>query len=286
LPRTLLLAEEISKSIGAQGVDSCTTVSKVSIVGLGMRTHTGVADRMFRTLAEKGINIHMITTSEIKISVLVDRAQAAEALQAVHAEFQLDAPLPEYVASPRYKMKDDDGRFEVSEERLRLIARDLPAMEDILVSGVDGVENQGLVTLHGVPDKPGVAARIFERVAQAGVAVDLIVQNVGADGATHLSFTVRQADLAKAVETAKGVMAEIGGGDVTSDADIMLIAVRGVGMRTHTGVAVKMFAALASRNVNIQLISTSELHITVVVDRKSGGDAAVALREAFHLAAN
>lgn len=284
LAKTLDLARKVTAEIGAQGVDSSTDVAKVSIVGLGMRTHTGVADRMFRALSERGVNILMITTSEIKISVLVARERAEEGLRAVHEEFRLHEPLPEYQEAIAFQKKEDAlvGR-PGSEERLLEIARGLPAMEDILVSDVEVDERQGRVTITGVPDQPGVAYQIFSRVAQARVAVDMIVQNVGTDQTANLSFTVLRSDLAAAAEQARSVAALLGGGSVSSDERMVKISVRGVGMRTHTGVGTRMFEALARAGVNVQLINTSELHITVIVDRESGPRAAAALRAVFGL---
>lgn len=156
-------------------------------------------------------------------------------------------------------------------------------MEDILVSDVRIDEKQGRVTLYGVPDRPGVAYKIFSKIAAAGVAVDMIVQNVGTDNATHLSFTVLRSDLEKGVAAARAVMEEMGGGQVASDSDMAKISVRGVGMRSHAGVAVKMFRALAEKNVNVQLINTSELQISIVVDSASGQIAHAMLRTAFKL---
>lgn len=284
LAKTLELARAVADEIGALGVDFSTEVAKVSIIGLGMRTHTGVADRMFQSLSQKGINILMITTSEIKISVLVDRAGSENALRAVHEEFKLHEPLPEYQENFPYQRKGDSlvGKV-VSEERLLSIAKNLPAMEDILVSDVDIDENQARVTLHGVPDQPGVAFKIFSKIAKANVAVDMIVQNVGTDQTAILSFTVLRSDLATASVKANDVMGEIGGGSVHTDDQMAKISVRGVGMRSHTGVASRMFEALARENINIQLINTSELHITVIVDSESGQRAVTALRKAFQL---
>jgi aspartate kinase len=285
LQRTLERARKVASEIGARGVDSSVDVAKVSVVGLGMRTHSGVADRMFRVLAEKGINLLMITTSEIKISVLVDRKNADEALRAVHDEFKLHEPLPEHQEAIPYQKKGDSmvGKI-VTEERLLSIAKSLPTMEDILVSDVDIDENQGRITLTGVPDQPGVAYKIFAKIAKASVPVDMIVQNVGTDHRAILSFTTLRSDLTKAAAAAKEVVAEMGGGSVASDDAMVKISVRGVGMRTHTGVGTKMFEALAKESINIQLINTSELHISVIVDRASGQKGVAALKRAFGLA--
>ena len=281
LQRTLDLARQAAAEIGAERVDHGAKVAKVSVIGLGMRTHTGVADRMFKALADQGVNIHMITTSEIKISVLVDAEQAVDALRAVHREFGLHEPLPEHREGIRFRLKEQaPAKPGGSEKRLRAIARSLPAMEDILVSGVELDDAQARVTLMGVPDAPGVAYRIFARIAEAGVAVDMIVQNYGLDGSAQLSFTVPRRDLPAAFEPAEAIMAEFAGHAVADDG-MAKISVRGVGMRTHTGVAVRLFEALAARDINVQLINTSELHITVVVDRAHGQAAREALEQAF-----
>jgi aspartate kinase len=286
LPQTLSLVEQAAADIGARGVDCSTDVAKVSIVGMGMRTHTGVADRMFQALARRNINILMITTSEIKISVLVEKSRGEEALLAIHDEFELHAPLPEYMEGVPFRLKEKTlVELSASEERLRSIARNLPAMEDILVSDIDSNDRQGRVTLYRVPDRPGVAYRIFSEIAKAHIGVDMIVQNVGTDGATHLSFTVLRTDLAVAGAVARRVMDELGGGEVEAESNMVKISVRGVGMRSHTGVASRMFRALANQQINIQLINTSELHITTVVDRHSGPKAVRALDDAFGFAA-
>ncbi|MGL4462431.1 MAG: aspartate kinase, partial [Planctomycetia bacterium] len=292
LARTMELARSAAAAIGAVGgIDAAADVAKVSIVGLGMRTHSGVAERMFATLARESINILMITTSEIKISVLVDRSRALDALRALHQEFDLHDPLPEYKEDVRFRLKSELAvEPSVTEERLRTIAVSLPAMEDILVSNVEAALNQGRVSLVGAPDRPGVSARIFQAVAGVNVAVDMIVQNVGSDKTTMLTFTVLRSDLETARKRAEEVLAELRAeaglptaGAVHSDDRMVKLSVRGVGMRSHSGVAVRMFRVLAAAGVNVQLINTSELHITVVVDEASGPKALAALREGFQL---
>lgn len=284
LSATLAVTEKVAQEIGAQKVQHSTGVSKVSVVGLGMRVHSGVAERMFRALSTRGINIRMITTSDIKISTLVAESDAIEALKAVHAEFALDQPLPEHHEGVDYQPKHQLLHAKaVSPERLQAIARSLPTMEDILVGAVDFDDNQGRITLEGVPDHPGVASHIFAAVAKAGIAVDIIVQNIGSDGRTVLTLTVLKSDLHKAEKTAREIMTELKGGNVHAEPDMSKISVRGVGMRTHTGVATKMFEALARANVNIQIITTSELHITVVVNQSDRDKAVAALRETFDI---
>jgi aspartate kinase len=284
LTRTLELTEQAAREIGAGRVDYSIEVAKLSVVGLGMRVHSGVADRMFRTLADLGVNIHLITTSEIKISVLVDRARGVEALQAIHDEFELHErhvearPDTKFLAKARHSIPSMEA-----EERLREIARNVPRMEDILVTEVELDENQGRVTLWGVPDRPGVAASVFAAVAAGGVAVDMIVQGVGDDGSTHLSFTTAlKKDLDVAIEKARTALPP--SAQIDADAAMAKLSVRGVGMRSHSSVAVRMFRALAEAGVNVQLINTSELHITVVVRQRDGAAALEALRREFGLA--
>jgi aspartate kinase len=283
LTRTLELAEQAAREIGAGRVDFSTDVSKLSIVGLGMRAHSGVADRMFRTLAELGVNIHLISTSEIKISVLVDRNRGVESLRAIHDEFSLHERHVEFRPDPRFIMKARASAPSLeAEERLREIARSVPRMEDVLVTDVELDENQGRVTLWGVPDRPGVSAAVFAAVASAGVAVDMIVQGVGDDGSTHLSFTTSlKSDLDAAVEKSRTAVPD--SAKVDADGEMAKLSVRGVGMRSHSSVAVRMFRALADAGVNVQLINTSELHITVVVRKSDGAKAHSVLRSEFGL---
>jgi aspartate kinase len=284
LTATLEVVRKVADEIGAAGVHHSSGVSKVSIVGLGMRVHSGVAQRMFQSLASRSINVKMITTSDIKISTLVAEQDALEALRAVHEEFHLDQPLVEDQQGIAYQPKHELLQPKaVSTDRLQQIARSLPTMEDILVGGVDFDDNQARITLDGVPDHPGVASRIFAAIAQAGIAVDIIVQNIGMDGRTVLSFTVLKSDLTSAAATAQRIMDDLRGGQVFTDDSMTKISVRGVGMRSHTGVATKLFEALAGQNVNIEIITTSELHITLVVDRADRDRALSAIRSTFHL---
>jgi aspartate kinase len=155
-------------------------------------------------------------------------------------------------------------------------------MEAIVVSDVALSEDQARVTVFGVPDQPGIAAKIFSRVAAAGAIVDMIVQNVSTEGLAHVSFTVPRAETDIAVQAAKGVVAEIGG-KVAADPNIAKITIMGVGMRTHTGVAAKMFAALAGPQIRVLMVNTSEVHITIAVELSRAKDAVTCLRSTFGL---
>jgi aspartate kinase len=282
LQATLALLRPLAAELGAR-VTHEENVSKVSVVGAGMRSHTGVAERMFAALAEENVNIKMISTSEIKISVLVDKADGVRALRTVHSAFRLHEPRPNGAEAHR----QEEGTVlmpsaaPLSEERLDRMAN-LNAMEDIVVSDVELDTSQGRITVFRAPDRPGICSRIFRGIADAGIVVDMIVQNLTEDGRGQLSFSVPHADLHRALEVTRKTMREIDpDSDVTAEAEIARVHVSGVGMRTHTGVAKRMFGALAQRGINISMISTSEIRVGVVVALKHGPEALAALKEAF-----
>jgi aspartate kinase len=156
-------------------------------------------------------------------------------------------------------------------------------MEDVLVSGIAYDRNEARITLRGLPDAPGVASRIFAPLGRANVVVDMIVQNEAGDGRTALAFTVGRAELAKAAELVSIVAAELGVKKVETDAEVAKVSVVGVGMRNHSGVAARMFQVLADEGINIQLISTSEIKISVVIQEKYTELAVRSLHSAFGL---
>ena len=159
-------------------------------------------------------------------------------------------------------------------------------MEDVVVRGVSLDKNQAKVTLVGVPDRPGVAARIFKAIGDANINVDMIVQNIShgspaGSEATDLSFTVDKPDLLKAQKVIDGLKTEIGFGQVIATDKIGKLSLVGVGMKSHTGVAGKMFETLAREEVNIEMISTSEIKVSVIIDLAKGEQAMKAVHEAF-----
>jgi aspartate kinase len=157
-------------------------------------------------------------------------------------------------------------------------------MEDVVVRGVSLDKNQAKVTLVGVPDKPGVAAHIFKAIGDANVNVDMIVQNISHGSgapATDLSFTVDKPDLLKAQKVIDRLKTEIGFGKVIATDKIGKLSIVGVGMKSHTGVAGKMFETLAREGVNIDMISTSEIKISVVVDLAKAEHAMKAVHAVF-----
>jgi len=155
------------------------------------------------------------------------------------------------------------------------------SMEDVLVSGVTLDQNQSKITLTGVEDRPGLAAKIFGPIAEAGIVVDMIIQNASADGRTDVTFTVGLGDLGRALELVRMVAGEIGAAGIRHDDRVAKVSIVGVGMRTHAGVAAKMFRVLAAEGVNIEMIATSEIKVSVVVNAKYGELAMRSLHDAF-----
>ena len=160
----------------------------------------------------------------------------------------------------------------------------LASMEDIVVSDVRLRTDQSRITIFDLPDRPGVCSRVFQAVAAGGIVVDMIVLNVSHPGRAELSFSVPRGDLARALGLTQAVVAQIDRGSrAVADADIAKLFVLGVGMRTHTGVARRMFGALAQRGINIAMINTSEVRVSAVVDRARGQEALAALKQAFNV---
>jgi aspartate kinase len=285
-------------------------VSKVSVVGAGMRTVAGVAEKMFSALAANGINMKMITTGDIKISVLIEEdvpppfeddedpnnpvkqahreakraVRGRLALEAVHDAFQLQMPRDGAGVPPEgYRTKRTPVVVPAAGAREQAISR-LDGMEDILVSGVDLNTEQSRITIFDLPDKPGNCMTVFNAVAKSNILVDMIVQNLTGPGRAELSFTVPRADLERALKRTTEVVQTLDPGcRVVGDAEIAVLFVHGVGMRTHTGVARMMFGALAERGINIAMINTSEVCLSVVIERSRQDEALTALKQVFKL---
>lgn len=164
-----------------------------------------------------------------------------------------------------------------------LITFEEESMEQALISGIAFNQNEAQLTVAGVPDQPGVAYRLLGAVADANIEVDMIVQNVGADGTTDFTFTVHRNDFEKALGIVRSRAEALGARQVTGDDKIVKISIVGVGMRSHAGIASKMFEALAAEGINIRMISTSEIKISVVVDEKYLELGVRALHDAFEL---
>jgi aspartate kinase len=159
-------------------------------------------------------------------------------------------------------------------------------MEQPLVSGIAHARDEAKLTVAGVPDIPGIASRILGPISRANVEVDMIVQNTGIDGLTDFTFTVKRQDFEQTLKLLRPLTKEIGAASVTGDNEIAKVSIVGVGMRSHAGVATKMFDCLASENINIQMISTSEIKISVVIAERYMELAVRALHAEFALQDN
>ncbi|MFM8287756.1 MAG: aspartate kinase [Planctomycetaceae bacterium] len=281
LADTLTAADDALKQLGSGRVETGTNLSKVSVVGSGMTTHTGVAAQMFQALSAARVNIDMITTSDIKISALVDRERAVDALAAVHEAFDLHRQQRMLPPLGMPAAEESEESSQSREERERDVVGRLVAMEDIVVSEVALDRGQSLVSLRNLPDQPGVASLVFGSNAEEGVVVDLIVQNMGRDGKSSISFTVPQEKLATSLEVTGKLVSQWPGVELKSEAKIDKLSVLGIGLRTHTGVGQKLFQALAGAGVNVKIISTSEVCISTVLDAGAGEQALRAVQQAF-----
>jgi aspartate kinase len=156
-------------------------------------------------------------------------------------------------------------------------------MEQPIISGIAFNRDEAKLTVRGVPDQPGIASRILSPVGDANIEIDMIVQNVSADGTTDFTFTVNRSEFKKTLTLLEQIGRDVGAREVTGDDSIVKVSIVGVGMRSHAGVASKMFSALAAEGINIQMISTSEIKISVVMDEKYLELAVRALHTAFGL---
>jgi aspartate kinase len=197
----------------------------------------------------------------------------AKVLQARSVEFAKKYAVPVHVRST---FKADPGT---------LVTKEDPRMEAVVVTGVTHDRGQAKVSILRVPDRPGVAAQVFGAVAEHGIVVDMIVQNISRDGYTDISFTLPRTDRPRAVETLGEIARRIGAEGVAHDDRIAKVSIVGVGMRSHSGVAARMFRTLSGEGINIQMISTSEIAVSCVIEDKYTELAVRALHDAFDLAA-
>jgi aspartate kinase len=164
------------------------------------------------------------------------------------------------------------------------VKEETPGMENVVVRGVSVERNQAKVTITNVPDKPGCASKIFGTLAEKNIVIDVIVQNVSmGGGATDISFTINKDELEKIGGVLEQVVKDIGAGSIVKTDGIAKLSVVGIGMRSHSGVAATLFEALSKGKINIQMISTSEIKIAVIIDEKQLNDAANLAHEAFGL---
>lgn len=276
-----LKAGEIVVVAGFQGVDeddNITTLgrggSDTSAVALAAfldaeacEIYTDV-EGVFTT--DPGICPEARKLARISYDEMIELASTgAKVLEIRSVEFAKNYSVPVHVRST---FSDVEGTWLVDEEE---------SMSDVLVSGVACDKNEAKITLVRVPDRPGLAAQIFGPIADANIVVDMIIQNASEDGTTDMTFTVPKADHKKALSIVEKSLAAVHAKGIRVDTDIAKVSVVGVGMRTHAGVAAKMFQVLAQEGINIQMISTSEIKISVVIDAKYTELAVRVLHDAF-----
>jgi aspartate kinase len=196
----------------------------------------------------------------------------AKVLQTRSVEYAKNYLVPVHVRS---SFNDNPGTMVVKEDT---------AMEKVVVSGIAYNKQEAKITITRVADRPGIAAALFGRVAEANIVVDMIVQNISQDGSTDISFTVPKTDYARTQEIVRVVLKEIGADKLIGDDKIAKVSIVGVGMRTHSGVAAKMFETLGREKINILMISTSEIKISCIIEAKYTELAVRVLHEAFGLA--
>ena len=269
---------------GFQGV---TETSEVTTLGRGGSdlTAVAVAAALKADLCEIYTDVDGVYTTDPNIvpearkldkisydEMLELASLGAKVLQTRSVEFAKKYDVPVVVRS---SFNDHTGTLVVKEDR---------DMEKVAVSGVAYDKNQSKITVTSVPDKPGVAAKLFQAIAGAHIVVDMIVQNISSDGKeTDISFTVPKSDNKKALKITEEIVSELGAQDVKLRDDIAKISVVGVGMRTHSGVAAKMFGTLAQHRINIMMISTSEIKVSCIIDSKYTELAVRVLHDAFDL---
>ncbi len=268
-------------------------IAKVSIVGAGMIGRPGVAAKMFATLAEARINIQMISTSEVKVSCVIDVQECDRAVAALSRAFEVEeegALSRELLAGGQGGLgvpSGDRGERGAGGEK-RIIhfssASSLP-----IVRGVALDMKQARLAIRQIPDRPGTAAKLFGLLAQHNISVDMIIQSQRCrviDGVPRrdIAFTITRMDAEVAQKTLEQAAAEFGWGEVVLDSAIAKVSIVGAGMVKQPGVAAKMFEALANHHINIQMITTSEIKISCVVAQEEGVKALQVIHAAFGLA--
>lgn len=245
-----------------------TPIAKVSIVGAGMIGRPKVASQMFNTLAEAGINIQMISTSEVKVSCVIAAEDCQQAVTALCQSFEISSDCK------------ITSNFELEK----------PPVDPSLppVRGVALDIKQARLAIRHIPDRPGMAAKIFSILADHNISVDMIIQSqrchqVNGILARDIAFTVAQGDADEAEKILTQASSELGYSEIIVNKSIAKVSVVGSGMIHHPGVAAKMFEALANRNINILMIATSEIKISCLVDEDQGVEALKAVHEIFEL---
>src|SRR5919204_150078 len=282
--RESLRRKEIAVVAGFQGIDE-----QGNITTLGRGGSDTTAGALARALHARSCEIYtdvdgVYTTDpnlcararkldRISYEEMLELASlGAKVLQIRSVEFAMKYKVPLWVKS---SFSDDPGTLVCEEDK---------AMEDVVVSGIALTRDESRFVVRSVPDKPGIAARIFGTLAELGIVVDVIVQTPAhEDGRTDLAFTVSRSDVERTNDQMRKIAKQIGAGKVEHEEGIAKVSIVGVGMRNHAGVAAKMFQVLAAGGVNIRVISTSEIKISCLIDEKYAEPAVRALHTAFGL---
>jgi aspartate kinase len=238
-------------------------VAKISIAGAGMIGRPGIAAKMFKTLADAGINIEMISTSEVKVSCVIDEIQGERAIHALCQAFDVEQSFATSMVNSMQSA--------------------------VPVRGVALDVKQAQIAIRHVPDRPGMAALIFNTLAQKNISVDMIIQSqrcriINGLPTRDIAFTVAQGDATAAQTALEELAAKLGAGQVIVDHNITKISIVGSGMVGQPGIAARFFEALAKEKINIQMIATSEIKISCVVSQEEGIKALKAVHVAFDLA--
>jgi len=279
--RETLAAGKVAVVAGFQGVDgegSITTLGR----GGSDTSAVALAAALEAETCEIYTDVDGVYTSDPRIvprarkldrisydEMLELASLGAKVLQIRSVEFAKRYRVPVHVRS---SFNQAEGTWVVEEDA---------TMNEVSVAGVAHDRDQAKLTLRQVPDRPGIAARLFGPIARANIVVDMIVQNVSSTSATDVTFTVPRGDYEKARALAEGVAREIGAQGVAGELDVAKVSIVGVGMRTHAGIAARMFEILAAEGINIQMISTSEIKVSVVINERYTELAVRALHDAF-----
>ncbi len=255
-----------SLNLGAQAVIIEDSICKISILGVGIVGRPGVAAQMFLALAKSGINIQLISTSEIKVSCVIAECDLDRAIASLQASFEVPIITESNITEP---------------------------ISQTAVKGVTLDQNQAQLAIMQVPDRPGVAADLMQKLADRGVCVDMIIQsqsrqnfsNLASDSfATNdIAFTVPSLDLHLAETVLQQAASKLGYRDVISSQEIAKVSIVGMGMIRHPGIAARMFIALAQANINIEMIATSEIKVSCVVKKDQAAEALRAIHSEFEL---
>jgi aspartate kinase len=282
LSRAEAVAQAIAPTLGLHPANSPQEaevmvkrgIAKVSIAGAGMIGHPGIAAQMFSALAQAGVNIQMISTSEVKVSCVIDAPECDKAIALLCQTFNINSSPVQLAQWEKAHAPTTPPQQETPTTPVRGVALDL---------------NQARLAIYYVPDRPGMAAQLFGSLAEQNISVDMIIQSQRCriiDGVPtrDLAFTVAQADAAAAQKVLQQTSSLLGCGEVLLDPNIAKVSVVGAGMVGQPGVAARMFEALSQHQINIQMITTSEIKVSCVVAQEQGIIALQAIHKAFGLA--